>query len=194
VAIDDTLLRIARRAGERAADAQRAADLAKADYHHAIRRLQLAGATMREIAIALDLSHQRVQQIVDANGGGRRWRRRRPSDSETLRCSFCSAEKRKAKKLVSGPGVYICERCIAAAQLLSTGDPRKVDSVRPLERVDSPGARCGFCGTARRDAQSLVVASGEDVAASRPGKYGAASICNQCLDLCADIIEHQHGM
>jgi ATP-dependent Clp protease ATP-binding subunit ClpC len=36
-------------------------------YHQAIRRLHSSGASMREIAEALDLSHQRVHQIV--NGG-----------------------------------------------------------------------------------------------------------------------------
>src|SRR5436309_15944413 len=106
--LDEDLLAAARDAGVRAADAQRDADVAKAEYHLAIRRLQLSGATMREVASVLNLSHQRVQQIVDANGGGRRWRRAKPSDTETLACSFCGTDQRKVKKLVAGPGVYIC--------------------------------------------------------------------------------------
>src|SRR5260370_31413615 len=39
----------------------------RAEYHQAIRRLHAAGASMREIADELGLSHQRVHQIV--NGG-----------------------------------------------------------------------------------------------------------------------------
>ena len=38
---------------------------ARADYHHAIRRLHAAGGSMREIAECLGLSHQRVHQIVE---------------------------------------------------------------------------------------------------------------------------------
>jgi predicted transcriptional regulator len=45
-------------------DAQHALELARSDFHHAIRRLHAAGATMREIATAFGLSHQRVHQIV----------------------------------------------------------------------------------------------------------------------------------
>jgi hypothetical protein len=56
---------------------------ARVDYHHAIKKLHAAGGSLREIADALELSHQRVHQIVDgpagpAGGppwGGRRWRR-----------------------------------------------------------------------------------------------------------------------
>ena len=30
-----------------------------------------------------------------------------------LRCSFCSKEQAKTAKLIAGPGVYICDGCIA---------------------------------------------------------------------------------
>jgi hypothetical protein len=45
-------------------DAQHALDVARSDFHHAIRKLHAAGATMREVATAFGLSHQRVHQIV----------------------------------------------------------------------------------------------------------------------------------
>jgi hypothetical protein len=38
---------------------QHAAEQARADYHHAIRRLQAAGGSLREIVEALRLSHRR---------------------------------------------------------------------------------------------------------------------------------------
>jgi hypothetical protein len=66
---DRNLLEQARAQGARLAEAQRAALLARADYHTAIRRLHLAAASLREIAGALSLSHQRVQQVVSAAGG-----------------------------------------------------------------------------------------------------------------------------
>jgi ATP-dependent Clp protease ATP-binding subunit ClpX len=29
-----------------------------------------------------------------------------------LRCSFCSKSQAEVKKLISGPGVYICDQCV----------------------------------------------------------------------------------
>src|SRR5207248_387900 len=62
--IDEGLLGTARAAGAKLEAAERGVVLARAEYHTAIRRLHLAGAPLREIASALRLSHQRVQQIV----------------------------------------------------------------------------------------------------------------------------------
>ena len=57
------LLERARAAGGVLDEAERRALLARGEYHAAVRRLHLAGGSLREIAQALSLSHQRVQQI-----------------------------------------------------------------------------------------------------------------------------------
>src|SRR6202049_1685922 len=37
----------------------------------------------------------------------------RPTDSnEQLKCSFCGKSQKQVKKLIAGPGVYICDQCI----------------------------------------------------------------------------------
>src|SRR3974377_1443806 len=37
----------------------------------------------------------------------------RPSEgNEQLLCSFCGKSQRQVKKLIAGPGVYICDECI----------------------------------------------------------------------------------
>ncbi len=33
-------------------------------------------------------------------------------ESESLKCSFCGKSQRQVKKLIAGPGVYICDECI----------------------------------------------------------------------------------
>src|SRR5438034_414376 len=33
-------------------------------------------------------------------------------DSDLLKCSFCSKSQKQVKKLIAGPGVYICDECI----------------------------------------------------------------------------------
>ena len=67
-AMDDRLLHEAVAARDRLIEAQHGTDSARAEYHHAIRRLHASGGSMREIADALGLSHQRVHQIIDETG------------------------------------------------------------------------------------------------------------------------------
>jgi hypothetical protein len=62
--LDPELLTAARAARLRMVDAQHELEHARSDFHHAVGRLHAAGASMREIASELDLSHQRVHQIV----------------------------------------------------------------------------------------------------------------------------------
>jgi transcriptional regulator with XRE-family HTH domain len=66
--LDESLLMEATRIRERLIDLQREVELARVDHDHAIRRLHASGGSMREIAEALGLSHQRVHQIVEASG------------------------------------------------------------------------------------------------------------------------------
>src|SRR5215470_14764290 len=114
--IDDQLLKTARAAGAQLAESERHALLARAEYHTAIRRLHLGGGSLREIAQALSLSHQRVQQIVDDAGGSwwqRVWRTRNVKRDAV--CSFCGHPPSEVAKLIAGPDVYICDGCILAA-------------------------------------------------------------------------------
>jgi hypothetical protein len=114
--IDEEQLKKAQVAGERMAEAERQAVVARADYHTAIRRLHLAGASFRELAHELGLSHQRVQQIVEAAGGSwwqRVWRTRVAYRDAV--CTFCERPPSEVSKLVAGPNVYICDGCIERA-------------------------------------------------------------------------------
>jgi hypothetical protein len=65
--LDEAILTEAREFRSRLLELQHDADRAKLDFHHGIRRLHAAGGSMREIAEALDLSHQRVHQIVEGD-------------------------------------------------------------------------------------------------------------------------------
>ena len=35
-----------------------------------------------------------------------------PSDGVVLHCSFCGKSQHDVKKIIAGPGVYICDECI----------------------------------------------------------------------------------
>jgi hypothetical protein len=49
-----------------------------------------------------------------------------------LRCSFCGKNETEVSKLVAGPGVYICDGCVAiASQIMNDpvdDQPRRVQS------------------------------------------------------------------
>lgn len=189
--IDAELLGQARAAEERVIEAERDAEVARADFHRAVRRLQLAGGSLREIAEALGLSHQRVHQIVEGAGGGRPWRvkvpggrgqRREERDRDLLCCSFCGKRQKQVRKLIAGPKVYICEGCIHLAdQVIATGKP----AATPLSAVAAVGpdviaAKCSFCGKRRGQVGGLAGAAG-------------GMICTECLVLCHEIVTEALG-
>ena len=160
--------RTARAAGERLSQAERDALLARGDYHTAVRRLHLSSGSLREIAAALAISHQRVQQIVSAAGGSwwrRVWRGRRlPIDSV---CTWCGRPPAEVDKLIAGPRVYICDRCVHAAE----------HTRAPFARTGvKKGGRCAFCSK-RGDSTRTLVAAAE------------GNICSECLRVCSEILE-----
>ena len=63
--LDDAVLEEARQARQQLVDLESQTAHARVDYHHAIKKLHAAGGSLREIAEALELSHQRVHQIVE---------------------------------------------------------------------------------------------------------------------------------
>ena len=188
--LDQELVREARRAKEELAVAQHAAYRAKVDYHQAIRRLHAAGGSLREIAGALRMSHQRVHQIIDEAAEPtrrRRWRREVQLLSGPVGpCSFCGRPRDACAKLIAGPQVFICDRCVIQATRLGAGSAVGGQAEGPL-RLEPPGsqAKCSFCGLEARKARHLV-ASGLAVPT---GKFvELARICDRCRDLGLEIL------
>jgi hypothetical protein len=193
--MDENLLAEARNAQERLIDAERDADVARADFHRAVRRLHLHGSSLRELAAELGLSHQRVHQIVEEAGGSRRWMRgrdgRRPR-RDLLACSFCGNPQDKTRKLIAGPGVYICDGCIRlAGGVLDSGESAQT-AFGSVTAVPAPDGRiqCSFCGKNRSQAAGLAVLSA--VILERTG--ASTAICSECLDLCNEIILEEFGI
>lgn len=176
MALDAHLLEQAKLAEARVIDAEHEAEVARAGFHRAVRRLQLAGGSLREIADALGLSHQRVHQIVESAGGGRRWRSRRPAGGQLPSCSFCGRDAKHVKTLIAGPGVHICNRCIPqAAAILGPGGPTagQGDALWAVGE-EARALRCSFCGKRRYQVPGMAAAE-------------HARICDECLRLCHEI-------
>ena len=75
------------------------------------------------------------------------------------RCRACHLPSGVGRQLIAGPGVYICESCIA---LLAT-----------RESGGATGERCSFCG--RRD---VPIA----------GAWPSLAICAPCVELTRSIL------
>jgi hypothetical protein len=187
--MDAKLLEEARRAQERLIDAERDADVARAEFYRAVRRLHLHGSSLRELAAALGLSHQRVHQIVEAAGGSRRWGRRRDPRRD-LACTFCGRPQTKVRKLIAGPNVYICEQCVALAKRVISSGEAVLTQVGQMTAVpeQEKRARCSFCGKYRGQAPGLAAVSAATGGKAPPGP---AAICGECLALCDEIVAEE---
>ena len=85
-------------------------------------------------------------------------------DGDLLHRSFCSRAQQQIPKLIAGPGVSVCSDCVASA--------------RTWPAASYPGRSCSFCGK---------WAPGELPVVTK----GQTSICEECLDLCDEIIREE---
>ncbi|MGZ5279227.1 MAG: ATP-dependent Clp protease ATP-binding subunit ClpX, partial [Pseudobdellovibrionaceae bacterium] len=65
-------------------------------------------------------------------------------DSGALRCSFCGKGQKEVKKLIAGPGVYICDECIDLCMDIIDEEKEKETSVKGTFKVPKPIDIKGF--------------------------------------------------
>ncbi|HZR53032.1 MAG TPA: ClpX C4-type zinc finger protein [Streptosporangiaceae bacterium] len=192
MAIDGELLDQARAAEARLIDAERDVEVARAEFGRTVRRLQIAGGSLREIAEALGLSHQRVHQIVEGAGGARSWRRkvraphgRGQHGDNVIVCSFCGHGRDDADhRVIAGPHVFICAQCVArAAEAIATGNPVPVTAGQAIGALPdgTVASKCGFCGKRRHQVDALAGTAGN----------APHVICSECLALCEEIFAEE---
>jgi hypothetical protein len=192
-------LREAHRSRKRLLELQQQAEQAQVTYQHAIRRLHTAGGSMREIADALGLSYQRVHQIVDVSTGKGAVKRRvtrprgagEPSPSADMSCAFCGSDGTAVYKLIAGPGVFICDRCINLGRDVDADSKRRANDLTvlvPVDRVDRK-ATCSFCGRRPDQTEAMVQAarSPQVGTVTEIAHEMGASICRDCLYLCDEL-------
>ena len=51
----------------------------------------------------------------------------RNDDKRSIRCSFCGKHQDQVKRLIAGPGAYICNECVQLCMgILDDGDRKSV--------------------------------------------------------------------
>jgi hypothetical protein len=118
---------------------------------------------VRDIGDALGMSYQRVHEIVDVSTGKGAVKRRVTLQSDTGEanrievgdCTFCGAAANDVQKLIAGPGVYICDRCVELAHEVDVKAQERTSDLTmlaPLPLGDGK-ARCSFRGRKRDQAR-----------------------------------------
>ncbi|MGI8808159.1 MAG: sigma-70 family RNA polymerase sigma factor [Acidimicrobiales bacterium] len=102
--------------------------------------------------------------------------------SAGLTCTFCRLAQGNGRKLIAGPGVYICDLCIVLSdEVLRVGEQRANDRIQvvPVGSIEAE-TKCSFCGKKRAHVGGLASGS-------------AVQICNECVDLCKEILDEERG-
>lgn len=186
--MDEEALAWARQAQERLIQAEDHAQAVRADLRRAVDRLAAGGSSPRDIGAALGLSDRQLDEIARTAGGSARAGRGQ-APGTGLACTFCGSSQREVRKLVAGPGVYICDGCIVLADgVVGSGSAAgtRLGPIRAVPEQDG-GTRCRFCAKRRDHVTGLAAmpaGSGDTFA-------GPAAICTECLSLCTEILEEE---
>jgi len=185
--VDEKLLAQARQAREQLAHAEQAAEAARAEFRGAVHRLVVRGSRSGEVANALGLTGEQLDELVRAAGGAGHGDQAGRLALD-LTCSFCGRPQHEVRKLIAGPGCYICEACVGLAEaVVSTGRPApaRLGPVHPVSEQDGL-ARCSFCGKHRCLVTGMAARLAERGAAAGP-----VATCTECLSLCREIIAEE---
>lgn len=63
---------------------------------------------------------------------------KRETTSGLLRCSFCGKSQNEVKKLIAGPGVYICDECIELCNDIIAEEREREESTKATLKVPRP--------------------------------------------------------
>ncbi len=93
-----------------------------------------------------------------------------------LSCTFCGESQARCEKLIAGPTVYICDRCVLAAPGVSDeagSGWSSVGSSRPEATLP-----CSFCAKARSNVRSMFTRAGH-------------RMCGHCLLIALEILRSE---
>ena len=63
---------------------------------------------------------------------------------DLFKCSFCGKSQKQVKKLIAGPGVYICDECIELCNEIIEEEFSSSDEAGGVEDLPRPRELCEF--------------------------------------------------
>ena len=95
------------------------------------------------------------------------------------------------RKLIAGPGAYICDGCVELAERVIGSGHTAHTELGAMDAVpgEQTGVRCTFCGKDRGQVDRVAIMP--EVTVERTS--ASAAICAQCLALCDEIIVEELG-
>jgi hypothetical protein len=110
--------------------------------------------------------------------------------ADDFHCSFCGQSRRAARKLISGPKVFICDACVLtcirtalAAEESKTGYMAQVEAPSNPSGGSGKPPGCSFCGIPHRDTRLALRCFNPE--------YPERAICAECIGLCVDILDEE---
>lgn len=157
MALDPERLIAARAAAAALAETEREVERRRRDFRSRLKALHEGGASLRDMASALALSHQRIHQLVKGDEG----EEAQPAAAgERKSCCLCGEAEVNSRPT--------CMRCAGEAKRLLAGEGLGPDSALRLGRRHQR-VHCGGCGRRPEAGESFPW-----------GRAGA--ICQDCLD------------
>jgi ATP-dependent protease Clp ATPase subunit len=92
-----------------------------------------------------------------------------------MTCTFCGSPRESVSALVAGPGVYICDTCLAFARSVIAEADEVVPSTGSAEGTSTVGLRCSFCAVTTQEVRRMI--AGPDV-----------RICGECVAMASDAV------
>jgi ClpX C4-type zinc finger protein len=121
---------------------------------------------------------------------GRRQRGGAAGEPDDLHCSFCRKSVKDLRKLIAGPGVWICDQCvdvcvdIIAHDRQANSDGAPPESMAPLgvwdQKWPASDAWCSFCRKEADLETALVIEN-------------RALLCHPCVDAIAQAAATARG-
>ena len=60
------------------------------------------------------------------------------NDNKNVRCSFCGKPQEAVKKIIAGPGVFICDECVALCTDIIDEENFEEITAEELDNIPSP--------------------------------------------------------
>lgn len=96
--------------------------------------------------------------------------------NDTMRCSFCSKSDSEVRKMIAGPGVYICDECVDICQEIVNEDVQTGLS-KPVHPSPSySGYVCSLCRIVNPAEQVTIIRQKKEV------------VCQACIDAILETI------